>query len=236
MKKNFFLLFILIFGFIETVESKPFRNSYISFDIPERWNCNIEQTEWVCRSDDSKESRESIIILTAKEVGPTDTYALYEGHLISPIVLKRPQGQASFSKPFKKPEYVQINGHKWLDGFHLESEIPNYFTRYLITIKDNISVLVTFSAHKDDYAKYSSDFAKTIQSLRVVAEKGLAASAEHSIHPSGGSIFTDGGSSSLLLPSEPYLEQNPKTKKDKSLYIVLACVLAAIGIYILRRK
>ncbi len=225
MKNSILFLFIL-FLFFE-VNAKPFQNSYISFTIPDRWNCDIDQTEWVCRSEDGKEAKESIIILTAKEAGPADTFPLYESHLISPIPLKRANGQISFSKAFKKPEYVQINGHKWLDGFHLESEMPNYFTRYLITIKENIGVLVTFSAHKDDYVKYSADFSKTIQSLRVKVDKGFVVNPSDGYRPTGGSIFRP---EQAILPSEPFMTAPQKAKKDKSLYIALAIVMASMGI------
>ncbi|MCB0408169.1 MAG: hypothetical protein KDD34_08200, partial [Bdellovibrionales bacterium] len=48
-----------------------------------------------------------------------------------------------------------------------------YYTRYLATIKDRIAILVTFSAHKAHYTKYSNDFIKAIDSLIVVADKKL---------------------------------------------------------------
>ena len=54
---------------------------------------------------------------------------------------------------------------------HLGSEIPHYYTRYLATLKGNIAVLVTFSAHKLFYSKYSSEFFRAIKSLRVLATK-----------------------------------------------------------------
>lgn len=233
-KLNF--IFILILVVIQTIEvhAKSFTNDYISFDIPDRWRCHLEQTEWICRSEMPKENQEAIIILTAKEIGPTDRFDLYESHLIHPIPLKTQSNGLIVSKPFKKPEYVQLNGLKWLDGFHLESEVKNYFTRYLITTKHNIAVLVTFSAHKDDYTKYTSDFSRTIQSLRIIAAKDLTANPINGIRPQTGSLFTQ---ESPLLPSEPLLEPTtPNKKKDKTLYIALAIVLTAIGLYLLYRS
>ena len=55
-----------------SAQAKVFRNAYIAFEMPETWKCNLEQTEWVCRSEQNKESKEYIIILTSKEVCPTD--------------------------------------------------------------------------------------------------------------------------------------------------------------------
>jgi hypothetical protein len=68
---------------------------------------------------------------------------------------------------------VKINDHPWLDSLHQDSEVKNYFTRYMGTLKDEIAILVTFSAHNKYYSKYSSNFDKTIRSLRVVATKDI---------------------------------------------------------------
>lgn len=61
---------------------------------------------------------------------------------------------------------------------HLGSEIPHYYTRYLATIKGNIAVLVTFSAHKLFYTKYSSDFFRAIKSMRVLATRAQSVRKE----------------------------------------------------------
>ncbi|MGZ3747364.1 MAG: hypothetical protein ACXWRE_08345, partial [Pseudobdellovibrionaceae bacterium] len=142
---KFILLPILL---TSAAHAKVFRNAYISFELPPSWNCNLEQTEWVCRSESSKEAKEAIIILTAKEVGPTDSPQLYEAHLNSPIALNLKTGGTAESKVVYKAKTVQINDQPWIDGLHMSSEVANYFTRYLATIKGHIAVLVTFSAHK----------------------------------------------------------------------------------------
>ncbi|MEK6773882.1 MAG: hypothetical protein AABY64_08070 [Bdellovibrionota bacterium] len=229
---SYFIFALLIFQQPPAL-AREWRNAYISFEIPDRWKCILEQTEWVCRSDDPKESKESIIILTAKEVGPIDTMPMYESHLQNAIALKLPSGNIIFSKPYKKPQQVQIKSQLWLDGFHLESEVQNYFTRYLATIKDRIAVLVTFSAHKDDYARYSADFARAIQSLKVIAAKNLTSNNSDGVRGSSGSLFPR---EQLLLPNEPFSENVPQRKKDKTLFFVLALLLASVGIYFLYRS
>ncbi len=231
MKKLFLISFIFLSASLG--ETKEWRNAFISFEIPDQWKCILEQTEWVCRSDDPKESKEAIIILTAKEVGPVDTMVMYEAHLQSPISLKLPGGRGIFSKPYKKPEKVQIKGQTWIDGFHLESEVQNYFTRYLATIKERIAVLVTFSAYKDDYARYSADFSRAIQSLNVIAAKNLGSSPSDGIRDKGGYLFPR---EQIALPNEPYPEMALPRKKDKTLYYALAFLLAIIGIYVLYRS
>lgn len=171
---------ILFFGFLlltTMVQAKVFRNAYIAFEMPDDWNCTLEQTEWVCRSQKAPDSKEAIIILTAKEVGPTDSFQLYENHLNSPISTGG-TAQANQSKLVYKAKKVLINNHQWLDGLHNSSEVANYYTRYLATIKNRIAVLVTFSAHTKFYAKYSTMFHTAIMSMNIIASRDLLSKPE----------------------------------------------------------
>ena len=161
----------------ESAEAKTFRNAYVSFDLADRWDCTLEQTEWVCRTNPGPtDSREAVIILTAKEVGPSDSLNAYQQHLKTARSIFSRSNQPIQSR-ILKVEQRNINQHPWVDGMHEASEIPNYYTRYLATTKDKIAVLVTFSAHKNHYSKYSSDFYKAIESLRVIATKNLMGGA-----------------------------------------------------------
>lgn len=159
-------------------EAKVFRNAYVAFELPDTWKCNLEHTEWVCRSESEKESKEAIIILTAKEVGPTDSFDAYTQHLRTAQTSQTRAGQAVTSRIIYQPKQVKVNDHIWVDGLHQGSEVPNYITRYLATIKDRIAILVTLSAHKTFYPKYSQDFFKAVSTLRVIATKNLLASPE----------------------------------------------------------
>lgn len=177
MKKNSQILFLITLLLATIVQAKVFRNAYIAFEMPDDWNCTLEQTEWVCRSNKEPDSKEAIIILTAKEVGPTDSFPLYESHLNNPIAAGGPS-QANQSKLVYKAKKVPINNHDWLDGLHESSEVANYYTRYLATIKNRIAVLVTFSAHKKFYTKYSTMFHKAIMSMNIIASRDLISKAE----------------------------------------------------------
>ena len=219
-----------------SAHAKVFRNAYIAFEMPETWKCNLEQTEWVCRSEQNKESKEAIIILTAKEVGPTDSFPLYEAHLNTPIaVATRGGAVGGDSKIVYKSKNVQINDQTWIDSLHLGSEIPNYFTRYLATIKDKIAILVTFSAHKQYYTKYSQDFFKAVMSLRVIASKNLLAKPE--LGPIRPGSETLGGPIGSAMPAD-MLQEDDAPKKSGSKKVILlggAAILAAIGIGIFLR-
>lgn len=230
-QRPYFLPLIVLFLCLPvSSKAKVWGNAYINFEIPDRWKCILEQTEWICRSEDGQEAKEAIIILTAKEIGPTDTFQIYEAHLAAPIQVALRDGGSELSKVYKKPEYSQIQNLKWIDGFHLGSEVPNYFTRYLATTKEKIAVLVTFSAHKDVYAKYSTDFMRAIQSLRVIASKNLLNTTGANLRPSSGSLFQSGMKD--LLPAEPMPGDLPKKKKDNTIYFVIAGLIAALGAYL----
>lgn len=173
----------LTFAFLLTTviatnsNAKLFRNSYVSFELPPNWNCALEGTEWVCVNKFVKknnEKKEAIIILTAKEKGPSDSLKAYEAHLKTPRKLVNAKG-AKYSSQIKGVRSRKIALQDWMDGIHLGSEVQNYYTRYLATVKGQIAILVTFSAHKDHYAKYANDFMRAIQSLRIIASDDILA-------------------------------------------------------------
>ena len=192
MKKSspWFLASLFIFGFLGNLEpanAKVFRNSYISFELPTKWDCYLDNTAWICRYAISKKclgansaskscqmqrkkTKEAIIILAAKEVGPKDSLRTYYDHMKKPRPIVLSGGKRTTSKIIHVKQ-SRVNQHTWIDGMHLGSEIPHYYTRYLSTIKGNIAVLVTFSAHKLFYTKYSSEFFRAIKSMRVIATK-----------------------------------------------------------------
>ncbi len=228
-----FILFCTIIGLSPSLSAKAFRNAYLAFEMPDHWNCSLEQTEWVCRSADSKEAKEAIIILTAKEVGPSDSFQIYESYLNQPIKQKIRSQSGDQSKIIYKSKNSQINNHAWVDGLHLGSEVPNYYTRYMATIKDSVAILVTFSSHKDFYTKYSPDFLKAINSLQVIATKNLLARRDqHGIRPPGTETF---GVPSQAMPMDVIqsgLEESKRPRRDNSIkFLGIALILLAIGIF-----
>ena len=164
------IVFLLIFSPLS--QAKKFKTSYVSFDLLNNWNCYPEGTEWICANKlNRKKAAEAMIILTAKQKGPADALTQYINYLKTPRVGKT-RAQKEFKSKVHHSKQRHINQHMWADGFHEGSEVPDYFTRYLVTTKGNLAVLVTYSAHKDHYRKYASDFASSINSLRVMASAG----------------------------------------------------------------
>jgi hypothetical protein len=216
-----------------TLEAKVFRNAYVAFELPDTWSCNLEHTEWVCRSQANNESKEAIIILTAKEVGPTDSFDAYTQHLAT---VQNAPGKPAGSRVIYPPKQVKINDQVWIDGLHLGSEVTNYFTRYLATIKDRIAILVTYSAHKNFYTKYSQDFFKSIQSLRVIASKNLLDNPQSGALRPGGETL--GAPIGQAMPGEMTMEQGQgggagsQGQRTKMMMLGVAVLLAGMAIYI----
>jgi len=211
------LLFFAGALFSLSAQARTFKNAYISFEMQDNWKCQLEQTEWVCRAEDPQEAKEAVIILTAKETGPTDKFSIYETHMNSPINSVTAAGTPLSSTVKYKAQIQKINDQQWLDALHQDSEVPNYFTRYLAAIKDQIAILVTFSAHNKYYAKHSPNFDRTIRSLRVIATKDLLSRPD--LGPLHGSGDTLGASIGQAMPSDLLAsEETDGQKSGKSIF------------------
>lgn len=226
---------VLLLVFAISADAKLFSNSYVSFELPPNWDCTREGTEWLCVSQFERGTqKEAIIVLTAKEVGPADTLAQYMAHLKEPRLLPVKGGAPVPSKVFSVQQRT-INNHPWIDSLHLGSEISTYYTRYLGTVKDRIAILVTFSAHRTNFTKYSSDFIRAIDSLRVTASKDLlgkmpSAGQRQSTEISGAPIPTG------LAPTDSVpLEDSTGKAKGLRKILGLGLILLAVGIFLVMR-
>jgi LPXTG-motif cell wall-anchored protein len=221
--------------------AKTFTNAYVSFELTDKWDCKPEQTEWICRTKDPGLA-EAIIVLTAKEVGPQDNLQAYEAHLKTPRQIVTRSGQNIKSTVYTIQQRTIAN-HPWVDGMHFSSEVSNYYTRYVGTIKERIAVLVTFSAHRAHYTKYSADFFKAVDSLRVVASRSLMNASSTNL-PGTGNMYGAGGDAGAggLMPSEPdgtagHLEGGGLFGVDSTGTLLGGLILlGAIGFYILKKK
>ena len=227
-------MFFVFTAFTPFSWAVTFSNQYVSFELPNNWNCKLEGTEWLCVSQLEKQAKEAIIILTAKEVGPSDNLAAYKAHLTTPRVLTDSTGKSVNSQVLNVRE-TQINGHTWVDGMQLGSEISSYYTRYLATTKDKLALAVTFSAHKNHYTKYSQDFLKAVQSLRVIASRDIL--TPRASGPSGSSERIGSATVDPIPFSEPIpLPSEPKSGGLLRYLIGLICLVGAVGYYIYSKR
>ncbi len=225
----------------ESAQATVFRNAYVSFEMPDNWKCVLEQTEWVCRSEDAGQSKEAIIILTAKEVGPMDSLDAYSNHLNTPQQVTYRNTGTTTSRIVYPPKKWQINDQTWVDGLHLGSEVPSYFTRYLATIKNKIAVLVTFSAHRNKYTDYSSAFFKAVQSLKVIATANLVNSPDQSPLRSASETLSISGAMPGDLDTgfgDGKVGQGSGggTFNLKTILLIIALLLAGGGIYVFMKS
>lgn len=232
------IIFLSLCFMLSSANARSFKNAYLSFEIQDNWKCKPEQSEFVCRAEDPQEAKEAVIILTAKEVGPPDTFAAYSEHLSKPVPLALKTGGTMMSTITIPPREYTVNDQKWLDALHSNSEVQNYYTRYLATIKDKIAILVTFSAHSKFYSKHSANFMKTIQSLRVIAAKDLASRPESGPLRGSNEMLGAGVGQAMpadLLTSEDGLDGGSNHKKgllENNMLLGLILVILAIAGYV----
>lgn len=236
------LIVIFISGFfLLPAQAKIFNNNYVSFDMPENWKCKSFGTDWVCHSTLSQKKKEAMIILTAKQAGVLDNFQQYKNFLSTPRNNVNVNKKLFTSKVLHSRQ-VFINNQPWVDGFHKGSEVPSYYTRYLVTVccdnsQTKLAILVTYSGHKDHYTKYATSFLKSIKSLRVINSKNFGKIKGLG---SGESIGNVAGYMEGLIEGD--LEDEDITKDDSSFSIVQQGIplglgaLAVITFLIIRRR
>lgn len=238
MKLGILLFSLLLINFpVLSAKAKLFRNSYVSFELPDKWNCEIEGTEWVCNSSFHQQAKEAVIILTAKEASPIDNLTTYQQNLEQPRLLPTNGGKPLRSKVIEVKRR-KISGVQWVDGLHNGSEVPNYYTRYLATVQDGVAIIVSFSGHVKHYTKYSQDFFKAIQSLKVIADKNQfhtkpLAPIENTVSPYGNTAppTTD----PFAFSTEDFPEEESGSGKSSKGRQVLFLLIAVIAGYLYLR-
>lgn len=226
-------IFTIFFCFsIEGFSANNFSTAYINFALPDNWVCYLEQTEYVCRSKKENESKEAIIIFTAKQKGPTDSINQYVEHLSAPKQFINEKNQKFLSSVTLKPKLVNFNNTQWVDALHFNSEVLNYYTRYLATVKDNIAIIVTFTAHKDVYTKYQSLFNLSVATLKTVKPQSHELPLSSGSNPGFAQINPGGGISDPMI-LDPFQPEKKSGSSSKMMYIGLALVLAAVGLFLL---
>lgn len=213
-----------------------FTNQFVEFELPSGWQCSLEGAEWVCQNTNADKKREAIIVLAAKIKGDQDSLDQYLEYLKKEKGFTSVQGEAVTSKP-SYAKMVNINDHSWVDSLHLNSEIPNFFTRYFATVKLDIGVLVTYSVHKDKYKEYIDQFENLAKTLVVFRKPGA-------INTSGNqSLFEavkipDSVSVGTVFPNEDDQEKNKKNSSEDDSFPIEYLLLggALVGFIIWRRK
>lgn len=171
MKKIYALLAVALLFPVHGF-AKTFANQFIEFQLPDKWDCQLDGTEWVCQSNDEQKKRDAIIVLAAKiKKAGMDELPVYKAHLEKPQTYQSLSGESVTSEPRYVKE-LDITGKQWIDSLHLQSEIPDFYTRYLATVEADLGILVTFSVRKDKYEEYAPDIENMVKSLRAFRKQG----------------------------------------------------------------
>lgn len=168
-----FLVFSVLFVFFPA-HAKIFNESeYISFEIPDSWNCKAFGQNWVCHDKYQERKVEALITVTAKIAGSFDTRENYMEYLNQEKSwFTRTKEQITSTKLIES-KLIYPNKFPWAEGIHKNSEIKSYISRYVGTVccKDSSSklgILVVLSAHEDHWKKYAPIFLTAINSLSVL--------------------------------------------------------------------
>jgi hypothetical protein len=153
-------------------EAKTFQNSYVSFEVPDNWNCLQEGVAWTCTPAGVLESKEAVIVLAAKVAGPEDNLNNFQAFLAQPKKITTKVGTPMPSQVMYSRQRMLANS-QWVQAQHLGSEIQEYYTLYLATVKDQLAILVSFSSERNRYQVYNPIFDKAIKTLKITANKEL---------------------------------------------------------------
>ena len=121
---------------------------------------------------------------------------------------------------------------------HLQSEIPDFYTRYLATVEADLGVLVTFSVRKDKYEEYSPDIESMVGSLKVFRKPG-ALNQDGAPVMGAGSAASETPDPGLLFPETKTSGKKSGSKNVDSMaegLLVVIGILAAVGYILWRRK
>ena len=170
--RQFFCIFI-VFIFVCPVYAKEYKNSYVSFDIPKLWECKDFGTDTVCHNKSQEKNVHAFVTTTAKIAGESDTLDGYQSYLEQEKTWSNSKGEELTSKKVTPPKKIFIHKFPWVFGIHKNSEIKTYITQYVGTVccedtSSKLGILVSLNVNEEHYTKYSRDFLKIVNSLKVM--------------------------------------------------------------------
>ena len=145
MKLALVLLFLSI-----SSQAKVLETSYLTTQVPDDWNCRLTQQQWVCRSETKGYDTRVVASFSAKQALPEESIENFLGHFKSPKSIISKTGRSVTSKIISVKK-VDVNKVTWVEAIHFESEVPNYYTHYMVTVHGGMAILLHFSAHKDAF-------------------------------------------------------------------------------------
>lgn len=214
--------------------AKPFKTQFISLQLPPNWDCKQEEIDWVCQPENLSERAEAIIVIVTKATNEVDdTFPKYEETLKAPRPMRDLLGN-SYMSQVKYTKLRDIKGQQWVDSLHFGSEIPGFYTRYVASIKDKISGMVTYSIAESVMPKYSGILDQMVESLEIFFDPKAFADAMKS---SPGSLLTKhkNGTRNLAPTLDGEAAKKPGGESNTGL-IAGVLLIAAAGGYLWWKK
>jgi hypothetical protein len=188
---------------------------------------------WTCTPQNPVEAKEAVIVLAAKVAGPEDNLFNFLNFLKQPKKITTRVGTPMPSTVMRAQERP-LAGHKWIEAQHLGSEIQDYYTLYLATVKDQLAILVSFSSEKSKYSYYNPIFDKAVKTLKITANNQLLFPKNQQGTSSDiiGIQVPGGGQPEDMMPPP-----ERGSKRAKSLFVILLFALVgAIAAYIFKTQ
>ena len=170
MKIYIATLFILLpsLTVAQGLQTKVFKTDFIAFKLSNQWDCNQEESEYVCRPTSDAKKREALIVIAAKIPGKDDNLKAFFEYLKKSKKITDFEGRTVASK-VNTIKYKEIQSTQWVDAIHLSSELKDFYTRYLATVKNGIAILVTYSVLQSRHSAYVAELNRMITSIEVLA-------------------------------------------------------------------
>lgn len=154
-----FVVFALFLASCASFKKQDSPKPAIDLHLDSSWRCTNEGDTTTCRQAMPPADLAKAIIWTAKRAGPEDSLERYRERLSS-VIKQKVHFRQLISTPVSN-RTVTIDGQEWVDAVQINSELRNFNTRYLATVKNGTAILITFTARKEAFA----DFQKEIQPL-----------------------------------------------------------------------
>jgi len=212
------------------------QTSYLSFDEPPGWNCQLSQGVFLCESPNEKDRLHSLIMIFGAPMTEFDSLPNYESYLNKPKTILDDYGDPIKSKvTFVRKR--EINGFTWIDSLQQNSELSGFWTRYVATVQKPLAILVTYVVSNEKYVELTPSFEKMVSSLRPTTDFKFATNQKDLALPGtelGGilkSRFSKQGS------KKEEVESIEISKKGSSRFsLILFGILATVALVYLKYK
>ncbi|MBX7230857.1 MAG: hypothetical protein K1X29_02100 [Bdellovibrionales bacterium] len=144
-----FIVILSLFFFIFPTASRAnkLNTSYLSVEIPPHWSCKQIQSNWFCKPNQGPEEKSIHLIVSAKEASPEDTLSSMKRQLEEPKTLNIEKH--TISSTFHWLKEISLSQHLWIQSLQFNREIENFFSYYLITIIDQMNMLLLLNVEKN---------------------------------------------------------------------------------------